>query len=133
LEQNAFRIMRLLWIAIIAFGCGASEGLQVERIGNKELIQLLKNEEVQLIDIRTPEEVSFGIIDKAIVIDFYDPKFESKVNMLSKDKPTAIYCAAGGRSAKASQTFVSLGFTEIYDLKAGFRGWRGEGNPVVVQ
>jgi len=34
--------MRLLWIAIIVFGCGASEGLPVERIGNKDLLQLLK-------------------------------------------------------------------------------------------
>ncbi|MEQ8241538.1 MAG: rhodanese-like domain-containing protein [Cyclobacteriaceae bacterium] len=126
--------MKWVWIALISFACGSSSNnqQQVSLIDNTQLSELLKNSEVQLVDVRTPEEVNHGIIERAIVIDIYDPEFDAKVNQLAKDKPVAIYCAAGGRSAKASEKFAMLGFRTIYDLEGGFRGWQSAGNPVVM-
>jgi phage shock protein E len=34
-----------------------------------------------------------------------------------------IYCAAGGRSAKAAALMQSLGFKKVYELKGGYRNW----------
>lgn len=125
--------MRWVWIALIALGCATSEAQQVTRISNEQLVDLLKQPEVQLLDVRTPAEVAQGIIEGATVIDIYDPEFISKVNQLDKEKPIAVYCAAGGRSAKSAKTLTDLGFKKIYDLKAGYRGWKGEGYPTVKE
>jgi len=126
--------MKWVWIALISFACGSSSESQqqVSLIGNTQLSELLKNKEVQLLDVRTPEEVNHGIIEHAIIIDIYDPEFDAKVNQLAKDKPVAIYCAAGGRSSKATEKLAMLGFRTIYDLESGFRGWKAAGNPVVM-
>jgi len=103
----------------------------ISRINNNELIELLKQSDVQLVDVRTPNEVASGIIEGAAIIDFYDPEFGTKINKLNKEKPIAVYCAAGGRSAKVANKLARLGFMKIYDLKKGFKGWESEGNPVV--
>lgn len=125
--------MKWVWIALIAFGCSASEAQQVTRVSNEQLANLLKQPEVQLLDVRTPAEVAQGIIEGATIIDIYDPEFTSKVNQLDKEKPIAVYCASGGRSAKSAKKLTDLGFKKIYDLKAGYRGWKSEGYPTVKQ
>lgn len=83
---------------------------------------------IQLIDVRTPQEYESGTIsnnkkDKAINIDFMAADFEAKMNALDKDKPILIFCAKGGRSAKAAQKAKELGFKEIYDLDGGYGAW----------
>jgi len=91
----------------------------------------MKDEDLQLVDVRTPEEWSFGIIEGATKIDYYDPEFAAKFDQLDKAKPLAIYCAAGGRSAQAAAKLQTAGFKEIYDLGRGFRGWKAAGLPSV--
>ena len=115
----------------MVWACGPAQAPQVSVIGNEELVELLKNPDVQLVDVRTPEEVSYGIIENATIIDFYDPKFEQKIAAFDKEKPIVLYCAAGGRSAQAGQRLAGLGFQEIYDLGVGFRGWKAGGYPIV--
>ncbi len=126
------RTIKLVWIALFVFACGtgASEAQDVKRINNAELKELLKNDEVQLVDIRTPRETSQGIIEGAKIIDFYNPAFNQEIEKLDKSKPIVVYCAVGGRSASASRKLQQMGFEKIYDLKAGIRGWAVEGNPI---
>lgn len=133
MERSARNIMKWAWIALISFACSTSDAQQVSRISNEELAGLMKQPEVQLLDVRTPEEVAHGIIEGATVIDIYDPQFIEKVGKLDKEKPIVVYCAAGGRSAKAAMKLKDLGFKKIYDLKAGYRGWKSEGYPTVKQ
>ncbi|MEM9328966.1 MAG: rhodanese-like domain-containing protein [Bacteroidota bacterium] len=102
-----------------------------EVIENSKLQELLKSDGVQLIDVRTPEEWSYGIIEGATKIDYYDPDFMQKVSELQKDQPVVLYCAAGGRSHQAANRLKEAGFQEIYDLGGGFRGWVAEGLPSV--
>ena len=56
-------------------------------------------------------------------INFKSKDFLSQISKLDKSKPVLLYCSAGGRSAKASIIFDSLGFKEIYDLKGGYLSW----------
>lgn len=115
----------LITCLLVFFACQPGEPV-AEKISNQKLGELQSNPELQLIDVRTPEETSFGTIPGAIKIDFYDKAFKEKINELDKSKPTVVYCAAGGRSASAMDIFVSQGFTEVYDLTDGYRGWAAE-------
>ena len=110
MERSARNIMKWAWIALISFACSTSDAQQISRISNEELVGLMKQPEVQLLDVRTPEEVAYGIIEGATVIDIYDSQFIEKVGKLDKEKPIVVYCAAGGRSAKAAMKLKDLGF-----------------------
>ena len=87
--------------------------------------------DVQLVDVRTPEEFSQGHIENAVNIDFMADDFDAKVANLDKEKPVMVYCKSGGRSAKASARLKELGFKTITDLEGGITNWTSEEKPTV--
>jgi len=80
-----------------------------------------------LVDVRTPDEFSEGIIEGAINIDFKDPSFGEKINALDKSKPYFLYCLSGKRSGDAAKQMDSVGFKSIYMLEGGFKDWKNAG------
>jgi rhodanese-related sulfurtransferase len=104
---------------------------EVNKITSEDLsVMLADGGDIQLVDVRTPEEVSYGVIEGAVILDYYDGAFRAKADQLDKDIPTVVYCAVGGRSAYASSIFKELGFNRVYDLTDGFRGWKSKGYQV---
>ena len=85
---------------------------------------------VQLIDVRTPEEFAEGHLPKAVNIDVNSDDFETKVTSLDKEQPVMVYCKMGGRSAKAAEKLKELGFKNITDLDGGFSNWSNENKPI---
>lgn len=98
---------------------------KIHPITVQELNKIL-NKDLQLIDVRTPEEFSELNIKGAVNIDFFSDDFEQKVQQLNKQQPVYVYCRSGKRSYKAAQKFETLGFTQIYDLKGGSTDWQKE-------
>ena len=84
---------------------------------------IAQSPEIVLLDVRTPEEIALGKIGDAVEIDITSPDFNEKVAALDKSKEYIVYCAAGGRSAKAVHMMKELGFDKTYNLKAGYTGW----------
>ena len=85
---------------------------------------------VQLIDVRTPAEYQTGHIANATNINFNDPNFKGLMEKLDKNKPVAVYCAAGGRSGKSAALLTQMGFKTVYDLQGGMSAWKGKGKKV---
>ncbi len=81
------------------------------------------NPEIVLLDVRTPEEIANGKIGEAVELDFTDESFKTKVENLDKNKEYIVYCAAGGRSAKAVDMMKSMGFNRIHNLLGGYTAW----------
>ncbi len=119
----------VIW-GLLMGACSNSGVSQIHDITNQELVQLLENEQVQLVDVRTPAEVAEGTIDGAQNIDFRDDSFTATIGRLDKEKPIVVYCGAGGRSGKTSDLLQELGFKEIYDLTGGFNQWKAEDYPI---
>jgi rhodanese-related sulfurtransferase len=92
--------------------------------GVKNLIQTKKD--LIILDVRTPAEVSEGVIPNAIIINIADPEFDKKVSALDKSKEVLVYCKAGGRSAKACKVMESKGFKALYNMKDGYDGWKNQ-------
>lgn len=135
-SKHLFTIIRisfsLFFISFLFANCNSSQAqsAQIKRIGNQELQQILESKEVHLIDVRTPNEYNQGHLMNATLIDFMQSDFKEKISKLDKSKPIIVYCAVGGRSQQSLSILESAGFTEIYDLKRGIRGWLSEGLPV---
>ena len=107
-----------------SFSSCAQETKQHQLISQEEFAKIL-TKEIQLLDVRTPQEYQQGYIKGAVLINFFDPNFVTKVSTrFDKNKPLYIYCAVGGRSNKAAKKLISVGFDSIYDLKGGFNKWK---------
>ena len=98
-------------------------------ISNEELVQMLESDvDYYFIDVRTLDEYyNERIPGFNINFDFYI--FEDDYSLLDgldTSRPVVIMCNSGNRSVDASNIFVEIGFTEVYNLKNGIEGWDGE-------
>jgi rhodanese-related sulfurtransferase len=104
---------------ISSFVAGAQKTISKEAAKN-----LLKNKDTQLLDVRTLKEYEQGSLQDAVHVDYFSKNFVSDcLRLFNKRKPLIIYCAAGGRSAKASKLLKKQGFNVVYDLSCGYEGW----------
>jgi rhodanese-related sulfurtransferase len=124
----------LFLVSAFAFSCKEETPADgVKLVTPEEMKELSQLEDVQLIDVRTPEEYVEGYIEGFRNIDFYSETFQDDIEKLDKSKPIIVYCRSGGRSGKCSKLMQEKGFTKIYDLDGGITKWKSEGNAVVVK
>ncbi|EAI8624477.1 rhodanese-like domain-containing protein [Campylobacter lari] len=90
-------------------------------------------ENYQVIDIRKPSEwAQTGTIKNAIKISFYNEdgsinkNFVEEIKKISSNKPIAIVCRSGARSAKASALLDQNGI-EVANLKGGMNALLSQG------
>lgn len=105
----------------------------IKVVSPQEMQSLLKLDDVQLVDVRTPEEYKDGFIANAQNIDFKSPTFDEDIKKLDKAKPVIVYCKSGKRSAKSAQKLKEEGFTIIYDLEGGFIRWQHDGMEIETE
>ncbi|WP_445957663.1 rhodanese-like domain-containing protein [Yeosuana sp.] len=110
--------------------CKKDTNSVINVISPEEMETFLELDNVQLIDVRTPEEYKTGFIANAQNIDYYSPTFDVEINKLDKEKPIFVYCASGGRSASCSKKLKDAGFIKIYDLDGGITKWKHKGNEI---
>ena len=82
--------------------------------------------EIYLIDIRRPDEwEKTGIAVPAIPLDMRRDDFETVLQAIfaqSGDKPVALICARGVRSARTDTRLRNSGFANIIDVPEGMLG-----------
>jgi thioredoxin 1 len=112
---------------IIAGACSQSTGsLSADEFEKK----LGTGGNVQLLDVRTPDEYSKLHIEGAQNIDYNAPDFQEKVKALDKKRPVLVYCLSGGRSAKAASYLRKQGYN-TFQLEGGMLKWNEKKKPVV--
>lgn len=124
--------LTLLVFMLSMISCGQTVKSEVEVVSPEKTLEILQKDDVQLIDVRTPDEYADGFIARAKNINFYDSNFNVQIEGLDKDKPVIVYCKLGGRSSKSAKKFQEAGFVKIYDLQGGFTKWKKEGHPVKI-
>ncbi|MEG9328430.1 rhodanese-like domain-containing protein [Salinimicrobium catena] len=122
--------MKKILVAVILFlgvsAAFAQSSAEISVIEVKEYDQKIKKKEVQLVDVRTPEEFKEGHIKGAKNIDFFSEDFIEQFQGMDKNEPIYIYCRSGNRSAKASKKLSEAGFKKIIDLEGGYKAWAAE-------
>jgi len=102
----------------------------VHRVGVDEFEKLWLDKKNVVLDVRTKKEFDASHIPRARNLDVNAPDFDQKVSVLDKGAVYLVHCAAGVRSARACQRMSALGFTNLFDLAPGFRGWQTAGKTV---
>jgi rhodanese-related sulfurtransferase len=114
-----------IFLLLISCKNGQAQEKAVETI-TVEAAKKLINESpgLQILDVRTPGEVSNGIVPGAIVVDINNPEFLKEVaTKVDKSKPILVYCKAGTRSKKACGMMEGQGYTKLYNLDGGYDAW----------
>jgi len=103
---------------------------KIQHVSPQQFNKLLLLDEVQLVDVRTPDEYNTGHINGAINIDVNQNNFKTKVNQLDKNKPVLVYCRSGKRSNNAAEMLKEMGFKRIVDLEGGILSWEEAKLPI---
>ena len=113
---------KVLILFFVFISCQNTE--KFDLLDYKEFKKQVENTNVQLFDVRTPDEYVMGHIEGAINVDFKnDEVFDSFFNDLNKSDTIYLYCRSGNRSKKSADKLISFGFQKIYDLDGGFIEW----------
>lgn len=125
------KLLIVALVSISAFACKSEQKNQA-KITDITTEELNTFENVQLVDVRTPEEYANGYIMDAVNINVKSDDFLSQVESLDKSKAVVVYCMAGVRSTSAAEKLVEAGFTNIYNYKGGFGEWRDKEQPITT-
>lgn len=83
--------------------------------------------DVTLLDVRTQSEYDAGHLGGAVLVDVMATGFiEKACDALPPDKPVAVYCRSGHRSANAARQLVARGY-EVVNLDGGILAWQKAG------
>ena len=137
MKRTVFVITIIALASIVLATCGQAaktspQGRAIEVNGGsyrnitpREAKVMLEDKDFLFVNVHIPYE---GEIPETDLFVPYD-EIEKNLSRFPEDKgeKMVIYCRSGGMSATAANTLVQLGFTNVWDLDGGMRGWEGEG------
>lgn len=100
-------------------------------VSPQQALDLSKDPDIVVIDVRTPEEFAEGYIDGADMIDFYADTFADDIAALDQDSTYLLYCRSGNRSGQTAALMQQLGFENVYDMDGGVVAYGEQGLPLV--
>ncbi|MDE5969778.1 MAG: rhodanese-like domain-containing protein [Muribaculaceae bacterium] len=114
----------LILLAMLGMtSCSNAQNQGFDNMNVANFASYIKNDDVQLLDVRTPEEFNESHISGAKNIDWYNENFITEaVDSLDKSKPVAIYCRSGKRSSAAAEKLAEKGY-KITNLLGGILAW----------
>ena len=99
------------------------------RIDVAEAKEMLRREDVVVIDVREPHEFANGHVPDANLIPV--GAIFGRSDELPRDKEIVFVCATGQRSALAAEMAAAAGLNNpLYNLEGGTVAWIEAGEPV---
>jgi rhodanese-related sulfurtransferase len=110
---------------------------EIETLPADQAIKLAGNGNVVLVDLRDIRELQReGKLPGAVhcprgMLEFWiDPASPYHKPVFAQDKKYVFFCAAGMRSALATQTAQRMGLKPVAHIAGGFGAWKEAGGPV---
>ena len=120
------QILMLTLLTSMLFGC--RNGEKIITLGVEEFAKVVEQDDVRLIDVRTPKEFAEGHLLGAENIDVKDSLFAERIKGI--EGKVAVYCRGGRRSLKAAEMLTKQGCT-VYNLDGGILAWQKAGKTIV--
>ena len=101
----------------------------IQEITKAQAVQLIESDpDTLLIDVRDHHEFEQGALPGA----FHVSKgwIEAKIHQVAKsqDQNIILYCGGGNRSAIAAFNLQKMGYSKVYSLIGGYKGWQSLGH-----
>lgn len=120
---------RILFIIAFAVSFTGLAQTDSELLDRQVFLDSIKKSDVQLADLRTPEEnATEGAFPHALNVDFLmgEDFYKEMEATFDKSKPLYLHCKGGIKSHKAVERLKEMGFEKIYELKGGFDNFSEE-------
>lgn len=115
----------------------AAANEQIETLSTEDAISLHGNEEHVFVDIRDVRELEReGQVPGALhaprgMLEFWvDPESPYHKEIFASGKKFVFFCAAGWRSALATNTVREMGLENVCHIDGGFSAWKEKGGAV---
>ncbi len=95
---------------------------KLDQMSVQELNAELPPRDLQIVDVRSPDEWQDGHVPGATYI--FLPELEKKANRLDKKKPVAVYCDSGYRASLAASILQKIGFSEVHNIPGSWKAWQ---------
>lgn len=121
-----------LYLVICCLGIFTSCNITAQQtnLSVSEFEKAITQNNIQVLDVRTPGEYQSGHLKNAMLADWNnDAEFQQRVKALDKSKAVYTYCLSGGRSSAANEYLKQNGFT-AYNLSGGISAWKRDSKPV---
>lgn len=92
------------------------------------LALIAQRKDLQVIDVRGPEELKEGFIANSRLVPFW--AIAKGQQTLPVGPPLLLVCAVGGRSYAVGQYLYQKGYREVYNLQGGIDNWKRAGLPL---
>jgi adenylyltransferase/sulfurtransferase len=101
----------------------------IDEISASELKRRMDaGEDIQLIDVRQPEEWAFAKIEGSKLIPLGE--LMSRMGEIDENRETVLHCKMGVRSARGVDALQRAGFKGVLkNLKGGITAWSNEVDP----
>jgi rhodanese-related sulfurtransferase len=93
----------------------------------RQVADFLREDDVQLVDVREPYEHEAGRIADDVHIEL--DRLTEQAGSLDRERPIVFYCRTGSRSALATEAFAASGF-RAHNLTGGLKAWVEQGLPI---
>jgi hydroxyacylglutathione hydrolase len=94
----------------------------VPRTDSAGFRQLMRRDDVYVLDVREPAELALGAVPGSHGIPL--GYLLRRLGEVPRDRTVAIYCQSGTRSAIGASLLAAKGYTSVVDLIGGFDAWR---------
>ncbi|GAV20484.1 thiosulfate sulfurtransferase PspE precursor [Mariprofundus micogutta] len=99
-----------------------------EKVSQQQLLErMAAQEEMLILDVRTPGEYSEGYIGNAINIDHREIEERLAEITAFKNKPVIVYCYSGMRAGMVEAKLIEHGFTQVQHLDGDWSAWQDAG------
>ena len=141
MNTKVMMLLLLVAVVLVAAGCarffskGHSKEVETHAayadVNVSEFQTLIADPDMQLLDVRTQDEFDEGHIAGSILVDVGDADFVDKAAaVLDKQRPVAVYCRSGRRSARAARLLTDQGFM-VTNLNGGVLAWEDAGKALI--
>jgi rhodanese-related sulfurtransferase len=137
-----------VWVIVIALGLTMSFALVMRKpvtwkalisarfpgiqwVDSETLSQWMdspSDEELVLLDVRSPEEQKVSQLRGAQCVDAKQPDLDSLA--IPEDAKVVVYCSIGYRSAALMEDLKRAGVEHVYNLEGGLFDWANQGRPI---
>lgn len=96
----------------------------LSRLGIKQILpqELDQKKGMVILDVCTNKEYNHGHIPGAVHVPLQE--IGNRIKKLKKDKEIVVYCQHGNRSIWAIKRLIGMGYTNLHNLKGGYRAWK---------
>jgi rhodanese-related sulfurtransferase len=89
--------------------------------------KLDRSEKFVLIDVREESEYAADHLPGAVHLGKGIIERDIEDRVPDQDTPVVLYCGGGFRSALAADNLQRMGYTHVFSMDGGIRGWREKG------